>query len=286
MKYYIYKYVRNNEIIYIGQTINLNRRHKEHLLEPTFHETDLLYYFVVTNKYLLDLYETALINKYHPILNKQSNYLQLAVTIQEPNWKIYKDKEIEKQIIPKVQKTFVPKEYSNIFINNINNYEVNNINNIPNLSITAWRLLIIGLIKQDIITINDYSKMMQISNGGKCYEQVKKAIEELSHFHLIKTITKNSFSLTNKAIILLPFPESTLLKMLSFKTKYGFPVFLTLNTLTSIDDWLNFCNYSEVKEVKRKILQPALNQINTIFDSHYKINTIYDGHKIKYIQLI
>lgn len=84
--YYIYKYVRNNNIIYIGQTNNLHYRHQQHLHEEPFQDTDQLYYFTCTSGHVTDLYEIALINKYHPPLNKKHNYDDLIIDVQEPSW--------------------------------------------------------------------------------------------------------------------------------------------------------------------------------------------------------
>ncbi len=87
--YYIYKYVRNNNIIYIGQTNNLHYRHQQHLCEASFQNTDELYYFTCTSGHITDLYEIALINKYHPILNKRNKYDDLIIDVQEPSWTRY-----------------------------------------------------------------------------------------------------------------------------------------------------------------------------------------------------
>ena len=74
--YYVYKYVVDNEIIYIGLTDNLQRRIKEHAsgvgLESKFLpylENALIYYHKCGNETEMRALESLLINHYKPTLN-------------------------------------------------------------------------------------------------------------------------------------------------------------------------------------------------------------------------
>lgn len=88
---FIYKYVSNNDILYIGKTTNLKRRIIEHASEPKFQNIEYqIYYFRCVNNTEMDAYEYFLINKYHPKLNialKNDNiHIQSLI---EPEWKLY-----------------------------------------------------------------------------------------------------------------------------------------------------------------------------------------------------
>ena len=69
--YYIYKYVENDKIIYIGKTVNLRRRIQEHSKEEKFkkHSDALVYYFKCASEADMTIYEIYYIYKYKPELN-------------------------------------------------------------------------------------------------------------------------------------------------------------------------------------------------------------------------
>ena len=91
--FYIYKYVLNDEIIYIGKTKrNLNLRINEHT-----HKKDLptgceIYYFECVNESAMNIMELMLIAKYHPKYNKDCNVEDGYVPekLREPGWISYK----------------------------------------------------------------------------------------------------------------------------------------------------------------------------------------------------
>jgi hypothetical protein len=88
---YIYKYVFDNKIYYIGQTINLYNRINQHLNDAGFKGKNFeIYYFEVPNKTLTNAYEICLIKKYKPQLNTMyiNNSTQI-LNIEEPEWKLY-----------------------------------------------------------------------------------------------------------------------------------------------------------------------------------------------------
>lgn len=86
MNYYIYKYVDNEEIIYIGQTNNLNKRINQHTKDKLEGFNGKIYYFECPNKTAMDSWEYCLINKYHPAYNVALNDDNTNINIEEPQW--------------------------------------------------------------------------------------------------------------------------------------------------------------------------------------------------------
>lgn len=95
---YVYKYVYNNEIIYIGKNdTNLENRIKQHTSEPKFKpylNSVEIFYARCANKIMSDVIESALINKYRPKLNVAKMTDWGGLNIIEPTW-------IRFQFIPK-----------------------------------------------------------------------------------------------------------------------------------------------------------------------------------------
>ena len=90
MKYYIYKYVVNNEIVYIGKTSNLEKRIKQHESDKLKNLQASIYYFECQNKTAMTSWEYNLINKYHPKYNIILNNTNINIRVQEPEWIFYK----------------------------------------------------------------------------------------------------------------------------------------------------------------------------------------------------
>lgn len=93
-RYYIYKYIEHNTIIYIGKTYRpLSERVYEHSLEAKFqaHQDSYVMWFEVDSMIEMDVAEKILISKYKPVLNVVDNddsILKLSV-FEEPEWKSY-----------------------------------------------------------------------------------------------------------------------------------------------------------------------------------------------------
>lgn len=96
MKYFVYKYVYHNDVIYVGKTDNMKRRVDEHAsgqgLEakflPYLHESDI-YFHECCNEVEMSALERLLINQYKPILNvKDVTAGDSTVTI-EIDWQYY-----------------------------------------------------------------------------------------------------------------------------------------------------------------------------------------------------
>ena len=112
MSNYIYKYVYNNEIIYIGKTdTNLIRRLKQHGKNgdnidskywDKLNKSDI-YYCYANNKTMCDVIESELIRRYKPICNKAKKSDWSGIEFVEPKWYFF-DKNIMDEI--KKQKSY------------------------------------------------------------------------------------------------------------------------------------------------------------------------------------
>ena len=73
MGYYIYEYVRDGEVKYIGKTVDMWRRFSNHKKETKFQNLNFtahdVYYIKCASKTQMDVLELLLINKYMPELN-------------------------------------------------------------------------------------------------------------------------------------------------------------------------------------------------------------------------
>lgn len=101
----IYKYVYKNEVIYIGKTdsslyVRIKGHEKEEKFKP-YLSGSIVYYFRCNNRAETTIYETALINKYKPLLNVQNKYNNTRdFELKEPEWiKIMQYSEAEEERI-------------------------------------------------------------------------------------------------------------------------------------------------------------------------------------------
>ena len=92
MGYYVYKYIENNNIVYIGQTINLKARITAHKYDQLKDFNGEIFYTELNTKQEMDLIELILINQFHPIYNTK-NLIPTINTKLENNlvWQNYKD---------------------------------------------------------------------------------------------------------------------------------------------------------------------------------------------------
>ena len=91
-KYCIYKYVYQNEIVYIGKSNLLDDRIKQHNEEIRFFGLDEIYYFICDSKNMMDVNEAYYINLYHPKLNRQNvviNKQYIDLINEDPVWQSY-----------------------------------------------------------------------------------------------------------------------------------------------------------------------------------------------------
>ncbi len=102
MGHYVYKYVYNGEIVYIGKNdTDLISRIKQHEKENKFlpYIFSDIYYITLENKVETRIMETMLINRYKPKLNiaDKANGTGLAIEFTEPHWEKYEEKNFIKQ---------------------------------------------------------------------------------------------------------------------------------------------------------------------------------------------
>lgn len=118
MGHYVYKYVYNGEIIYIGKNDTiLENRINQHKLEDKFKpflKADI-YYIELANSIMSDVVESELIRRYKPKLNvaKMSDWSGLEFV--EPEWKLFiPNQQIQnnKKVKYEIKKFIVP-EYDN-----------------------------------------------------------------------------------------------------------------------------------------------------------------------------
>ena len=93
MGHYVYKYVKNNEIVYVGKNdTDLHSRIYQHTLENKFKpflNCDI-YYMELSNSTETRIMESLLINKYKPILNVSEKREGLSlIDFKELEWKKY-----------------------------------------------------------------------------------------------------------------------------------------------------------------------------------------------------
>lgn len=109
MSNYVYKYVYNNEIIYIGKTKNLESRLKQHgksgdnIPEEGWDEINAsdIYYAELADATMSDVIESALIAKYQPKYNRAKKSLWSGLNFIEPVW-YFKRPQSEEDLINEI----------------------------------------------------------------------------------------------------------------------------------------------------------------------------------------
>ena len=92
MGHYVYKYVLDDEIVYIGKNdTDLHSRIYQHTLEDKFQPVKdaQIYYIELQNSVESRVMEELLINKYKPVLNIVSKQRGLSISFEEPPWREY-----------------------------------------------------------------------------------------------------------------------------------------------------------------------------------------------------
>lgn len=93
---YVYKFLdKNNEIIYIGRSKNLDKRilSHTHLPENCYKATSSIEYIELKSNDESAIYERYLINKYMPMYNIQhKNNSEFSFELPDKEWKLYVDK--------------------------------------------------------------------------------------------------------------------------------------------------------------------------------------------------
>lgn len=98
--HYVYKYVLDNEIVYIGKNdTDLHSRIYQHTLEEKFQpvKNAQIYFIELENSVESRIMEELLINKYKPALNVVSKQSGISISFEEPSWKKYTPPEKSKK---------------------------------------------------------------------------------------------------------------------------------------------------------------------------------------------
>lgn len=109
--YYVYKYVFDNSVIYVGLTDNLKRRVKEHAsgigLESKFLpylDTVEIYYHKCSNATEMKALEALLINHYKPMLNVVNVEPGDSTVITNVDWELYNENNFTEHLNEELQK--------------------------------------------------------------------------------------------------------------------------------------------------------------------------------------
>lgn len=90
MSFYVYRYKNiNNEIIYVGQTVRLKERVKQHKSDSWNSETYLIEYIELPNQTQMNQYENYYINLYRPKYNISSVYDGVPIALPKCEWKVF-----------------------------------------------------------------------------------------------------------------------------------------------------------------------------------------------------
>ena len=92
MGHYVYKYVFDDEIVYIGKNdTDLHSRIYQHTLEEKFQpiKEAQIYFVELQNSVESRVMEELLINKYKPILNVACKQNGMSISFEEPDWEKY-----------------------------------------------------------------------------------------------------------------------------------------------------------------------------------------------------
>lgn len=105
---FVYKYVLDKEVIYIGKTdkdnvadrLNCHGKSGDNIPEEAWDEINKadIYYAECANSSMTDTIESALINKYHPKYNRAKMQLWEGLQFIEPVWYFYEKKENKSEL--------------------------------------------------------------------------------------------------------------------------------------------------------------------------------------------
>ena len=109
IEHFVYKYVSENKIIYVGKVdSDLKRRVEEHAKETKFLpylENAEIYCMRLANSTETTFMELYLINKYKPVLNATAKYEGISnIHVQEPEWIPYNQYLRQKEDVPAEEK--------------------------------------------------------------------------------------------------------------------------------------------------------------------------------------
>lgn len=272
--YYVYKYVQNNQIVYIGITNNLDRRFKEHLKEDNL-KNSKIFYFSCNSKAVAENYEFFLINKYHPVFNTAKQQKDFICDIIEPDWSLYSTELIKNIEIE------TNKEKNNIdqFVNeNPQNKKVI-LSNFKDTSLLFQKIILYLTLKSKQLNIGiekvvgnicEFCNLMDYSSSGN-YPNVRNTIIQnniyfikLNDFEFILSEEgKKIVSLLNKYSI-----KELLFLLHETKSKYSLILLNLLETENSLsrETCIANCHYGKWKEIKRNFIQKSCDDLAPLFN--------------------
>lgn len=114
---YVYKYVSDGKIIYIGKCDReIYKRIEEHKREKKFKPFQgnvQIYYASVANSTMSDVVESELIRRYKPELNVAKMSDWAGIEFVEPEWKLLTEEEVKKEKKGKKKKPLTTKQIEN-----------------------------------------------------------------------------------------------------------------------------------------------------------------------------
>lgn len=206
---WIYKYVYQGNIVYIGKSdSSLEARIKAHEKEDKFQPylDSEIWYFETINPNETSVFEKCLIDKYKPIINVVDKYEEnIRVQIEEPVWNKYHGQSIKSQetkentrIVKNKKEVQKPQEkrypmYSSTMVYKIPTNRINDfLDATKGIGYGGDRLLrYILTLKGNLtewFTFNksEYFKISGICMGGKTYTTFKKDLMDLVNNNIIE----------------------------------------------------------------------------------------------------
>lgn len=277
MRYYIYKYIDHNEIVYIGKSTNLVSRINQHKSDK-LKGIENIWIFECNTELEMNSYEYFLIQKYRPSLNVAYNKdysINNTITqlnFVEPNWERFVPSNFSEQnkvpIKKKKKKEIVqlkdldfsvfPKEIEKINIK----AEVNL------LPLLDQKVIIFSMLNNNKFNSIQYLRFNGITEGGGMYEQIYNSINRLCAEGIM---TKNGDNIIlNRDIINFTLPQHYLNMVFNSNTKYFIPILnatynKNLEQFYIPVDWLiENSGYNRASDCNKRVIKP----ICEVFEKH------------------
>lgn len=307
MKFYIYKYVSDNSIVYIGQSVNLKKRIAQHKIDKLKDFVGDIYYFECANKTAMNSWEYFLINKYHPKYNVALQDVNINVTLQEPDWILYKEENfsVKNNSENKISNSFGEKKPNNININIFNNIADEQSNNINyhwiGTSVFEEKIILYLLIKSKMTNVpldniegitSEYIHFFNITEGGNIYRTITDIINNSEYLNFIQS---HHFVITKKGIneleIFCELDINTLINIATYccTCKYTFFILDALlqtdNYILSIDELRQFLpeSYSvNYNSLYKRVINPSIEEMVKA-GFHFQYSPVKTGRKYTHI---
>lgn len=265
MGFYIYKYIENEEIVYIGQTIDLISRINQHKVDK-LQGLNRIYYFECNNKTEMNSYEYFLIQKYRPKYNEIFNKdykidnNDTLMNFTEPLWVLFNNQTIEspkKNIKQQKTSDITPIKNLDYTCFNTDSTDINIIN-IDLFSLLEQKILIFSILNNNQFDEKKYFTFNKLT-GGNNYQLIRTAVQKLLEKDILINKNQNIFLNTKKFNLDLPLKY---LKMVfNSTTKYFIPILnATYNDSEKFNisvEWLkNNTDYKAGKDINARIIRP------------------------------